>query len=175
MHETDEQLMARLRCHDEAALSELHRRHAPALLALATRVLHDTAAAQACVQDAFVDAWNTGARYDAKNGTVATWLVIITHRRALTLRRERTSRVSSTDGWNVTTHPPDLVDRVAAHHASHNLDTEERSLIELAFFQGSTHAELAALTGKPLEAVKTHLRSALSKLRTSRKDTERSD
>lgn len=165
MEESDEQLIARMARRDEAALAELHRRYAPYLMALGVRMLRDRELAQQCVQDAFLNAWNASARFDARLASAKTWLVTIGHRRMLNALRSRGPAEFALEEWDAPTPARDLDERVVVRRAVDTLDGEERQLIELAFYQGYTHQELALMTGKPLGTVKTRLRSALARLK----------
>ena len=165
MEDTDEQLVARMARRDEAALSELHRRFAPYLLGLGRKMLRDRDEADQCVQDAFLSAWNASARFDPQKASAKTWLVTIAHRRMLNVIRARGEAQYPIEEWDAPTQSPDLVERMVMERAVNTLDGEERQLIELAFYQGYTHQELAELTGRPLGTIKTRLRSALTRLK----------
>ncbi|MDQ3396548.1 MAG: sigma-70 family RNA polymerase sigma factor [Deinococcota bacterium] len=167
MTEPDEHLVQRMAVRGEEALAELYRRYAPYLLAMARRMLRDPDERQQAVQDAFVNAWNAADRFNAGKASVKTWLVTIAHRLILNrLRGERPQTVPFED-WDTPNSPPegDRVTTLYVQEAVAELAQDERELIELAFFQGHSHQELADLTGRPLGTVKTKLRSALGQLR----------
>jgi len=165
MTESDERLVQRMAARDEAALAELYRRYGPYLAALSRRMLRDADEVQGCVQDAFVRAWEAAGRFDPAKASAKTWLVTIGHRVALNrLRGKRLSTVPL-EAWDAPTPADDPVDRIALEGAVGELEPDERELVELAFYQGHSHQELADMTGRPLGTVKTKLRGALHKLR----------
>jgi RNA polymerase sigma-70 factor (ECF subfamily) len=163
--DSDERLIQRMAARDEAALLELHERYARYLAAMARRMLEDTDEVQECVQDAFVNAWNAAGRFDPQKASAKTWLVTIGHR--LVLNRIRGGKLATVplEEWDAPTRPPDHLERIQLEEAVDRLEPDERELIELAFYQGHSHSDLAKLTGKPLGTVKTKLRNALGKLR----------
>jgi len=161
----DERLVERMAARDEAALTELHGRYAPYLSAVARRMLKDPDEVQQCVQDAFVNAWDYAERYDAKKASAKTWLVTICHRLAINRIRGKKLETMPLQHWDAPERPPDHVERIYVQEALDSLDDESRELIDLAFFGGYSHAQVAEVTGKPLGTVKTKLRKALSTLR----------
>lgn len=165
MAETDEQLVARMALRDETALVALHRRYAPYLAGMARRMLKDPDEVQQSVQDAFVNAWNAAERFDPARASAKTWLVTIGHRLVLNRIRRRRLQTMPLETWDAPDDPPDIVTRIYLERGLATLEPDERELIELAFYRGHSHAEVAAVTGKPLGTVKTTLRRALQRLR----------
>ncbi len=161
----DETLVLAMSTRDEAALLELHRRYAPYLTAVARRMLRDPDEVQQCVQDAFVNAWDYAERFDAQKASAKTWLVTICHRLAINRLRGRALETMPLQDWDAPVRQADPVDRIYVERALEALEPGERDLIELAFYQGYSHSQVAEETGKPLGTVKSKLRVALNKLR----------
>ncbi len=164
---------------DELAASALYDRHSAAMYGLALRMVGEAADAEEVVLDAFAQGWRDAARYDTGRGTVAGWLTTITRTRALDLIRARGRRARMTDSATQSDEPPamgegfrspdqvvDDVDRAAAvTTALGGLPEAQRRAIELAFFEGLTHPEVAERLREPLGTVKTRIRLGMQKLR----------
>lgn len=162
---TDETLIRQMAGGDEGALLELHVRYARLLYALGHRMLRQNDDVDSCVQDAFMNAWRHAARFDPSRARVKTWLVSIAHHRFLQQLRDRPDVGLELEDWDQPTPAPDPTDRVLAARALGVLDAEQRELVELAYYRGHSHSELAALTGLPLGTVKSRLRAALDRMR----------
>jgi RNA polymerase sigma-70 factor (ECF subfamily) len=163
----DERLLVEIAQRDEAALVELHRRYAPYLTAVARRMLRDKDDVHQCVQDAFVKVWEHAERFDPAKASVKTWLVTICHRLAINRLRGTTLEVFPLEEWDAPapSHQADVLDKVVVESALATLDHEARALIELAFFAGYSHSQIAEHTGRPLGTIKSKLRHALQALR----------
>ena len=161
----DESLVQRMAARDETALRELHTRYAPYLTAVARRMLKDPDEVQQCVQDAFVNAWDYADRFDVDKASAKTWLVTICHRLAINRIRGGKLDTLPLQHWDAPTRPPDHLQRLYVQEAVAALEDEEKELIDLAFYQGYSHRQVAEVTGKPLGTVKTKLRNALQTLR----------
>ena len=162
---SDEQLVVRMAARDETALSELHGRYAPYLTAIARRMLNDPDEVHQCVQDAFVNAWDYAERFDEGKASAKTWLVTITRRLAINRIRGTKLETMPLQQWDAPVKQPDHVERIYVEEAVATLDSEQRELIDLAFYQGYSHSQVAEVTGKPLGTIKTKLRTALQTLR----------
>ena len=162
---SDEQLVVRMAVGDEAALSELHGRYAPYLTAIVRRMLNDPDEVHQCVQDAFVNAWDYAERFDEGKASAKTWLVTITRRLAINRIRGTKLETMPLQQWDAPVKQPDHVERIYVEEAVATLDSEQRELIDLAFYQGYSHSQVAEVTGKPLGTIKTKLRTALQTLR----------
>jgi RNA polymerase sigma-70 factor, ECF subfamily len=162
---SDEELVRAMATRDEAALSELHRRYAPYLNAVARRMLRDADEVQQCVQDAFVNAWDYAIRFDAQKSSAKTWLVTICHRLAINRIRGTQLELMPLQEWDAPTREPDRLEKVMLEEAITVLEKDERELIELAFYQGYSHQQVADEMKQPLGTIKTKLRNALGKLR----------
>jgi len=175
---TDEQLVGRLAAGpDEAALSELYDRYQGAMYGLAMRITNDTGLAQDAVQEAFVGVWRNAARYAEGRASVRTWILSITHHRAIDMlrRRRATSPLPEAEepvGESLTT--PDVwpevaraADAAAVRQAMSELPDSQREAIELAYFGGLTQVEIADRAQIPLGTVKSRVRLGLGALRRS--------
>lgn len=161
---------------DGEAVAELYDRHARPIYSLALRILGDVTEAEDVVQEVFSQAWRQASRYSASRGAVAAWLLTLARSRAIDRLRARRARPAGvTDhraaGQVVDAGPPvdsqvlssEQVARVRA--ALEELPVLQRAAIELAYYEGLTHAEIAARLEEPLGTVKTRIRLAMMKLR----------
>ncbi|MBB5233630.1 RNA polymerase sigma factor [Deinococcus budaensis] len=162
---TDETLIERMAQGQQDALLELHRRHSRLLYGLGYRMLRQREDVEGCVQDAFMNAWRHAARFDPSRARAKTWLVSIAHHRFLQQLRDRPATALELGDWDQPTPAADPTDRLLVGRALQVLDPAQRELIELAYYRGHSHAELAALTGLPLGTVKSRLRAALDRMR----------
>jgi RNA polymerase sigma-70 factor (ECF subfamily) len=157
---------------DTRALTELYDRHAPMLVGVAYRLLGNRSDAEDLVHDVFVEAWGRARDFDARRGSVRRWLLVRLRSRAIdrirsleTARRHRETEASeraaappANPEWS-----PGDGERVRA--ALRALPEEQRTLVELAYFEGLSHAELALRAGVPIGTVKSRLFAAMEKLR----------
>jgi RNA polymerase sigma-70 factor, ECF subfamily len=161
---------------DQDALGEIYDRHGRLVYSLALRIVRDQADAEDVVQEVFAQAWRQASRYDASRGTVLAWLLTLTRSRAIDrLRGRRTRPEPSADEGLLNTIPdpaaPADVQAVASGQATQirsaieELSVLQRVAIELAFYEGLTHAEIAERLELPLGTVKTRIRQGLLKLR----------
>jgi len=169
---TDAALMGRLVQRDETALSALYDRYAGMLTSVLNRVLHDTQAAEEILQDIFFQLWNSPSRFDAARGSLPGWLMVIARNRAISRLRRHNPAAGDELPENTVLMPfnletavsqRQLVDRVK--RALENLPKEQRAAVELAYFEGLTHSEIAERTGDPLGTVKTRLRTGVETLK----------
>jgi RNA polymerase sigma-70 factor, ECF subfamily len=176
-------LMARIGDRQPEALRLLYNRHSPVLLGLCLRVLKDRAEAEQILIDVFWEAWERADRYDPSRAAPRTYLTMMTRSRALdVLRRRRAALGNAGNDRSATTFALDgtlpstelaPLNRMLAGERSESvrdallsLDDDERSLIEACFYDGYTHAALAAKLRQPLGTVKTRIRRGLARLRT---------
>jgi len=163
---------------DGSALADLYDRHGRAVYSLAARILGDPAEAEDLTQDVFTLAWKNAARYDPARGAVAAWLLVTTRTRAIDRIRARRSRPqggSDDDGRKMAAIPDaspsvDVIvassqDASRVRMALAGLPVDQRDAIDLAYFQGLSHTEIADRTGAPLGTIKTRIRSGLQRLR----------
>jgi RNA polymerase sigma-70 factor (ECF subfamily) len=172
----DEDLMQLVSRGDPRAFELLYERHATAAFSLAYRMTGRRAAAEDVVQEAFLSLWRAGARYDHTRGSVRTWVLGIVHHRAIdSLRRNlrHDSRRASDEGIEERFEAPDRTDVAAARReeaaevadALAALPAEQSKVIELAYFGGFSHSEIAHMLETPVGTVKGRIRLGLEKLR----------
>jgi RNA polymerase sigma-70 factor, ECF subfamily len=172
----DEELMERVAGNDADAFEVVLERHADAAFSLAYRVCGRRSLAEDIAQEAFLSVWRSGARYDRTRGSVRTWTLGIVHNRAIdALRRSgvHERRRASDEGIEETIEAPERTDSQALDNAvSHEirgalgeLPAEQRRVIELAYFGGFTHLEIASMLDTPVGTVKGRMRLGLNKLR----------
>lgn len=182
MHEDqDRVLLRRMADGDESALAALYDGWAERVHTLALWILKDPDEAEDVVEETFWQAWTTAGRYDSKRGAGSTWLMMIARSRALDrLRsRRRWADWTATPGNTgvllektvaVSVEIPDAhserTERQAAlATALEGLPAEQRQAVEMAFFGGLSHSEIAEQTAEALGTVKTRIRLAMQKLR----------
>ena len=163
---------------DERSLAELFDATGGLVYALAERILRDAREAEEALVEVFHYVWERASRYDASRGPVTTWLMVITRGRALDRLRARAARARherETELEAPLTSLPDPADPVGAElvaaerndalaRALRTLSERERRVIELAFFGGRTHEEIARETNLPLGTIKSQIRRGLEKL-----------
>jgi RNA polymerase sigma-70 factor, ECF subfamily len=172
----DHAALERMARGDHEALAELYDRHGRLVFSLALRILRDQSDAEDIVQDVFSQAWRQAARYESSRGNVIAWLLNLTRSRAIDRLRGRRARPDATAGDPATLDPPDLSQPVDEQLALSNqaariraavddLSVLQRVAIELAFYEGLTHVEIADRLELPLGTVKTRIRQGLLKLK----------
>jgi RNA polymerase sigma-70 factor (ECF subfamily) len=172
----DEELMELVAGNDADAFEVVLERHADAAFSLAYRICGRRSLAEDIAQEAFLSVWRSGARYDRARGSVRTWTLGIVHNRAVdTLRRRGTREAQqvSDDGLAETLEAPERTDEQALENATSleirgalaELPSEQRRVIELAYFGGFTHVEIASMLKAPVGTVKGRMRLGLRKLR----------
>ncbi len=172
----DEELMELVAGNDADAFEVILERHADAAFSLAYRMCATRSLAEDVTQEAFLALWRGGARYDRARGSVRTWALGIVHNRAVdALRRcnvhER--RRAGDEGIEDSLEAPERTDAQAIGNAAASeirgaldeLPDEQRQVIELAYFGGFTHIEIASMLDLPLGTIKGRMRLGLHKLR----------
>ncbi len=170
----DHDLIAAVAGGDHPALLMLYDRHGRIAYGLAYRILGDAGAAEEAVQDAYLRVWRRAATFDASRGGVRSWLLTIVHHCAIDLVRRRAGappvvagldelveRQAVPDAWSEVS---GRIERERVRTAVETLPREQRRAIELAFFDGLTHREIAERDGVPLGTVKGRMRLGLKRL-----------
>jgi RNA polymerase sigma-70 factor, ECF subfamily len=176
--ELDRQLIQAVARGSGDALSELYDRHASIAYGLARRILPQPDVAEEVVQDVFAQVWRDAPRYERERATVAGWIVLLTRTRAIDRLRARKARPDQAAGVEPSAAPalvstgrsPEAVtiseeEVKQVRGALGELPEDQRTLVELAYYEGLTHTEIAERTGVPLGTVKTRLRTAMMALR----------
>jgi RNA polymerase sigma-70 factor (ECF subfamily) len=156
----------------EQALRELYRQCGATVMAVALRMLRDRGEAEDVVQETFLEMWRRAEMYDARRATPATWAIVIARSKAIDRIRARSSARRALDAQRDDPPPsPPAVEPVEAREqrervraALAELPPEQRIAVELAFFEGLTHSEIAERLKQPLGTVKTRVRLAMEKL-----------
>jgi RNA polymerase sigma-70 factor (ECF subfamily) len=168
--EDDSSLLALVRTGNEQAMASLYDRYFKLVYSVALRVLRDPPAAEDVLQEVFMQIWRNPDSFTAARGSLGGWLAIVSRNRSIdTLRRKRPSvnveDVPLASSFNLADEAEtnSLMER--ARGVIHKLPTEQRKTLEMAFFDGLTHSEIAEMTGDPLGTVKTRIRSGLLTLR----------
>jgi RNA polymerase sigma-70 factor, ECF subfamily len=168
---TDEFLLYSIAAADETALLELYSRYSAAVNSLARRILRSESDAEEVVQDVFVKLWQKALEYAPHKGKVSTWILTIAHHSAIDALRRRTSRDTLPILEEDFERTPDLRDKrdpleqQMLETALAMLEPQEKHCIELAYFEGLSHAQLSLRLEMPLGTVKTRIRTGLEKLR----------
>jgi RNA polymerase sigma-70 factor (ECF subfamily) len=173
----DEELMPLVGRKDPEAFEVLYERHGGAAYSLAYRIVGERAAAEEVTQEAFISVWRSGERFDAARGSVRSWLLSIVRNRAIDFLRSRAGKAPKLDFDDEGA----LEQRPAAERTEEEalrretagelrgalgkLPGEQSKVIELAYFGGFSHSEIAEILGLPMGTVKGRMRLGLEKIR----------
>ena len=172
----DEDVMDRVRRGDAQAFEVIYERHSGAAFSLAYRMMGTRSGAEDVTQDAFLSMWRSGARYDSGRGSVRTWVLGIVHHRAIDALRRATvhdRRRAGDEGIEERFEARERTDAEAARReeagtvrsALASLPPDQSQVIELAYFGGFTHTEIAEMLDAPVGTVKGRMRLGLKKMR----------
>lgn len=175
--ESQVQLLRRIASGDRSALAEFYDQVAGPLFSTATRILGDAHEAEEVVQDVFVQIWEKAATFDAALGSPFTWAMRITRNRSIDRLRARQRRTKLAaqfhENFEITaggeSAAAELGEEAVGQFRSTvgSLPADQRRVIEMAFFSGLTHVEIAEALGEPLGTVKARIRRGMLKLRES--------
>ena len=173
-----QQLLARVALGDRTAFRRLYDATAPSLFGVALRIVRQRDRAEEVLQDAFVNAWNRAAGYQAALSQPMTWLTAIVRNRALDELRSARQNADSMDdqeGEGVAaiedTQPGPLglleqaADALAIRDCLDAIEGSQRQCLALVYYHGYSHSEVAAHVGSPIGSVKVWLRRGLDKLK----------
>jgi RNA polymerase sigma-70 factor (ECF subfamily) len=172
----DEELMQLARRGEARAFEVIYDRHSQAAFSLAYRIMGTRAGAEDVMQEAFLSIWRSGERYDRRRGSVRTWVLGIVHHRGIDALRRATvhsRRRAGDEGIEERFEAPERTDAEAARReealtvreALGALPPDQVQVIELAYFGGFTHTEIAEMLDAPVGTVKGRMRLGLKKLR----------
>jgi len=172
----DRALVARVTEGDGGALEALYGRYGRACFGLARRILADEQFAQDVVQEVFLTVWRDAHRFDASRGGFSTWLLSMTHHKAVdAVRREENLRKRRTtselledrkvDGPQVHDEVWSTLRRARVRQAMHTLPEPQKEALVLAYFGGYTQREIAGITNTPLGTVKTRMLAGMRRLK----------
>jgi RNA polymerase sigma-70 factor, ECF subfamily len=166
----DAALLALVQRGDEYAMVTLYDRYSKVVYSVALRVLRDPASAEDILQEVFMQIWRNPASFIATRGSLGGWLAVVSRNRSIdALRRKRPTEsvddMALASNYNLANEAERNNMMEKARGVIHKLPVEQRKTLEMAFFDGLTHSEIAEMTGDPLGTVKTRIRSALTTLR----------
>jgi RNA polymerase sigma-70 factor (ECF subfamily) len=161
---------------DQSALAALYDETSALVYGLALRILRDQYAAEDVTLDVYAQVYRQGASYDANRGTPSAWLLTLTRSRAIDRLRQEAQRREREEPLEATTRLPSLTAGPEEYSATTELrrlvqralallTPEQRQVIELAYYSGLSHNEIAAKLGQPLGTVKTRIRTGMMLLR----------
>jgi RNA polymerase sigma-70 factor (ECF subfamily) len=163
-------MVTALKAGDQSAVAQLYDRYSAVVYAVALRVLGDTGAAEDVLQEVFLQLWRNPGAFDAARGSLAPWLAVIARNRAIDFLRKRKPETDLEDV--IISVAPDLArdaDRARAAEKVRGvigtMPPPQRSVLEMAYFEGMSHSEIASKTGEPLGTIKTRIRAGLITLR----------
>ena len=168
--EDDPALLARIQAGEAGAMALLYDRYSRLVYSVALRVLRDTAAAEDVMQEVLMQVWRSPSGFTSARGPLGGWLAVVARNRAIDLLRRRrptdpVEEIALASSFNLAGEAEQSLLMERAHIAIRKLPVEQRKTLEMAFFDGLTHTEIAEMTGDPLGTVKTRIRSALLSLR----------
>ena len=171
----DEDLISLVEANDAQAFAVLYDRHSRAAYSLAYRMMGKRQAAEDLVQDAFLKVWRAAGSYRAERGSVRTWLLSIVHNRGIDQLRSLASHRRTQDRIEASAPKSQPSEAFAeswrnsqseqVREALKTLPPEQLKILELAYFSGYTHVEIAKLLGLPLGTVKGRMRLGLKKMK----------
>ena len=173
----DAQLLGRIASGDEAAFGALYDRFSPGLYSFVLRMTHDEAEAQDVLQEGFAHIWRRASTYDPVRSSPFTWAVMILRNKAIDRMRVRQRQERTLEKATVEfSHFPEADESAAGEperrdqgmlvrSALTQIPTDQKQAVEMAFFSGLTHEEIAERLGTPLGTIKARIRRGLLKLR----------
>lgn len=168
-------LLTRVASGDQAAFSELYDALSGRVLGLVTRLLKDRAQSEEVTQEVFLEVWQQATRFDRSRGTAASWVLTMAHRRAVDRIRasqashDRDTRIGIRDleaGFDQVSESVEIrIEHERVSRALGKLTEFQRQAVQLAYYGGYSHSEMAERLGVPIGTVKTRLRDGMIRLR----------
>jgi RNA polymerase sigma-70 factor, ECF subfamily len=186
---SDVELMSAIARQDRSALAELWKRHGGLVFSLALKVVQNRQTAEDLLIDVFFELWQRAERYDPARGSPVTYIATLARSRSIDRRRSMGNRVTTSldlagpatfiASDNIKSSPHQHAaqeeEAVKVRKAVESLQVEQRQAIELAYYRGMSHSEIAAALQKPLGTVKTHIRQGCIRLRQLLRSSHLSD
>ncbi len=170
-----DELLTRVARGDQAAFSDLYDELAGRVLGLVTRLLKDRAQSEEVTQEVFLEVWQQAARFDQGRGSAASWVLTMAHRRAVDRIRasqashDRDTRIGIRDfetGFDQVSESVEIrIEHERVSRALAKLTEFQRQAVQLAYYGGFSHSEMAEHLGVPIGTVKTRLRDGMIRLR----------
>jgi RNA polymerase sigma-70 factor (ECF subfamily) len=172
---TQDELLSLVAQGDQVAFGQLYDQMAPRVLGLVRRLLRDHAQSEEVTQEIFLEIWQSATRYDSSKGGASTWIMTMSHRRAVDrVRASQSSRDRDTkigirdydpDYDNVSETVQTRIEHERVEKAMLRLTELQRQAVSLAYYGGYSHSEVATLLSVPIGTVKTRLRDGMIRLR----------
>ena len=172
---TAEELLAQVAQGDREAFAELYDRLAPRVLGLVVRLLRDHAQSEEVTQEIFLEIWQNATRYDRSKGGASTWVLTMAHRRAVDrirsaqAGRDRDTKIGIRDfrpEYDSVSESVEIrIEHERVQRALGRLTELQRQAVQLAYYGGYSHSEVAAMLNVPVGTVKTRLRDGMIRLR----------
>ncbi len=166
----DARLMERIQTGDQEAMALVYDQYSGTVYAAALQVLRQPTTAEDVLQEVFMHLWRSPGSFEWSRGSLRVWLAVSSRHRAIDVLRRKRSEVETTELAVIV--EPDMFDE-AAHGEDMNrlrvvlndIPRPQRSVLELAYFEGLSHTEIACKLGEPLGTIKTRIRGGLTALR----------
>ncbi|MBF4584357.1 sigma-70 family RNA polymerase sigma factor [Curtobacterium sp. VKM Ac-2865] len=170
-----DRLLLRVAQGDQQAFSELYDELSGRVLGLITRLLRDRAQSEEVAQEVFLEVWQQAAKFDTKRGSAASWVLTMAHRRAVDRvraaqsSRDRDTKIGIRDfesGFDQVSESVEIrIEHERVSRALGRLTEFQRQAVQLAYYGGYSHSEMAEQLGVPIGTVKTRLRDGMIRLR----------
>ena len=167
---SDATLIARTFARDQVAFSALYDRYSGIVYSVALRVVREPATAEDLLHEVFLQLWRKPEQFESARGSLGAWLAVITRNRAIDFIRRQKPQQDPEEVYLAS--PVDLQSEVERNTAMEKVQAvlkempeSQRNAIQMAFFEGLTHSDIAAKTGEPLGTIKSRIRAALLAVR----------